>query len=102
MSIAPHGEISPYSSSIPFNIVIDKCTQGSEPGLVAPPPLDRGAVYLLPCLPLTGSLYRPWIRFRPQAGVVPSQSASRNDPPDGRFGRASQLFIIHLNEEIYR
>src|ERR1700730_18027776 len=88
------------TSQILFNI--GKRAQRPEPGFVASPALDGGAIDRLPGLPLAGGLHRPWIAFGTQASVVPRQATGRDDPPDPRFGSARQFLVIDLDEAIRR
>src|SRR5580700_9882528 len=82
--------------------VVDERAQRAQPGFVASPTLDRGAIDRLPGLPLAGGLHRPRIGFGAQTRVVPRQAAGGDDAPDDWFGRAGQVFVIDLDEAICR
>lgn len=69
--------------------VVDERAQGPQPGFVATPARDGGAIDRLPSLPLAGSFHSARIAFGVQARVVPRQAAGRDDPPDHWFGRES-------------
>src|SRR6516225_2641985 len=87
---------------VPFRPVVDERAQGPQPGFVASPARDGGAVDRLPGLPLAGGINSPQIAFGAQARVVPRQAAGRNGPPDDWLGRAGQVLVIDLDEAIRR
>src|SRR5215469_8496174 len=70
---------------VQFRGIVDQRAQRAEPGFVASPARDGGAIDRLPGLPLARGLHRARIRFGAQAGVVPRETAGREDPPDHRF-----------------
>ena len=108
--MGPHGEpcrgVGLFEASgntcVELRSVVDQRAQRPQPGFVAAPAGDGGAIDLLASLPLAGGLYRARIGFGAEAGVVPRQAAGCDDPPDGRFGRASRVLVIDLNEAIRR
>src|ERR1019366_3656620 len=62
-----------------FQHTVEKRTQ---PGFVASPALDGVAINRLAGLPLARRLHRARIAFGAEAGVVPRQTATCDDPPN--------------------
>jgi len=82
---------------------VDERAQGPQPGFVASPARDGGAIDRLPGLPLAGGLHSPRIAFGAQASVVPRQAAGCDNPADDWFDRMSGTdgtftrFVFRLN-----
>ena len=102
------GEVGCLSQSQPgdtrlrFRGVVDERAQGAQPGFVAFPARDGGAIDRLPGLPLAGGPHSPRIGFGAQARGVPRQAAGRDNPPDDWFGLAGQVLVIDFDEAIGR
>src|SRR5579863_3691894 len=100
---ANHDLAIPASSSGRSDFLnIDECAQRPQPGFVASPARDRGAIDRLPGLPFAGGPHRPRIGLGAKASFVPRQAAGGDDSADDWFGLAGQLRVIDFDEAIRR